>query len=134
MSSDPQLRQRVKALLQNVINQRVYGKGNSGYGYNSMGNGLGYGGDDIYDYNYGSGDGYGGMYMCKKPVGKSRKLLGTRKGSGVLVGGMPIGGKKRKSGWIKYVKQYAAKHGISYKDALSEASASYNGKGLTNLY
>lgn len=37
-----------------------------------------------------------------------------------------VGGKRGgASAWINHVKSYAAKHGVSYKDALSQASASY---------
>jgi hypothetical protein len=36
------------------------------------------------------------------------------------------GGKERKpSPWIAHVKAYAAQHGLSYKDAMSQAKASY---------
>ena len=33
--------------------------------------------------------------------------------------------KKAHSPWVAHVKAYAAKHGVSYKDALKGASASY---------
>ena len=37
-----------------------------------------------------------------------------------------VGGKRGgASAWINHVKSYASKHGVSYKDALSQASASY---------
>ena len=45
------------------------------------------------------------------------------------------GGARRKrrggatSAWINHVKRYAASHGVSYKDALSMARASYKGSG-----
>ena len=37
-------------------------------------------------------------------------------------------GKARAGGWIAHVKAYAKKHKMSYKDALSKASASYKKK------
>ena len=40
------------------------------------------------------------------------------------VGGRQTGGRPA-SAWINHVKSYASKHGVSYKDALSQASASY---------
>ncbi len=61
MSTDQNLSSRVNTLLQNVINQRVYGKGGaSSYGYNPMvsSHGSGYGGD-MYDQF--PGNSYGGV-------------------------------------------------------------------------
>jgi hypothetical protein len=40
------------------------------------------------------------------------------------IGGRASGGRPA-SAWISHVKAYASKHGVSYKDALSQASASY---------
>lgn len=40
------------------------------------------------------------------------------------LGGRRTGGRPA-SAWIAHVKSYASKHGVSYKDALSQASASY---------
>lgn len=37
-------------------------------------------------------------------------------------------GKAKAGGWIAHVKRFAAKNKISYKDALSKASASYKKK------
>ena len=37
-------------------------------------------------------------------------------------------GTKHESAWIKHVKHYAKVHGISYREALSEASKSYHNK------
>jgi hypothetical protein len=39
---------------------------------------------------------------------------------------MGRGGAKKSSPWIAHVKAFAAQHGISYKQALSQAGASYH--------
>jgi len=39
------------------------------------------------------------------------------------------GGKRPASKWIEHVKAYAAKHGVSYKQALKDAKATYRGAG-----
>lgn len=36
------------------------------------------------------------------------------------------------SAWISHVKAYAAKHKVSYKQAMSQAKASYKGKGSSS--
>ena len=40
---------------------------------------------------------------------------------------MKKGGAKQANPWIAHVKAYAARNGVSYKDALSLARASYRG-------
>lgn len=52
-------------------------------------------------------------------------------GSGVIVGGkrrMKRGGDAaaKRSPWIKFVKEFAQQHGISYKEALQQASPAYH--------
>lgn len=37
-------------------------------------------------------------------------------------------GKKTTNPWIKYVKQYAKAHGITYKEAISKAAPSYRSR------
>jgi hypothetical protein len=37
-----------------------------------------------------------------------------------------VGGRKKSSSWIDHVKAYAAKHGVSYKQAMTDAKSSYN--------
>lgn len=54
---------------------------------------------------------------------KSKAKPKTSKGG--ITGGIEAGKKKVKSPWIKYVKEYAKKHNIPYKEALSKASDSY---------
>jgi hypothetical protein len=39
------------------------------------------------------------------------------------------GGKRPASKWIEHVKAYSAKHGVSYKQALKDAKATYRGAG-----
>lgn len=39
------------------------------------------------------------------------------------------GGKRRASKWIDHVKSYAKQHGVSYKQALKDAKATYRGAG-----
>jgi hypothetical protein len=38
-----------------------------------------------------------------------------------------VGGRKKSFPWIDHVKAYAAKHGVSYKQALTDAKSSYRG-------
>ncbi len=159
MSSDPVLREQVKALLQNVINQRMYGQGGGGRtkwqkflkkkefepcydkykkpkqrakkkGKGMMPvGGYGYGG-----YGYG-GDMYDGLY--------GNALVGGYPIGGYAVGGKnprkQAGGKKaaKNSCWINYVKKFAASHDLSYAEALKKARPSYRkqyGSGLADLY
>jgi len=53
------------------------------------------------------------------PVYKSFKGKGGKKG------GISTGGKKGASKWIEHVKRYAREHGVSYKQAMTEAKATY---------
>jgi hypothetical protein len=50
------------------------------------------------------------------------KDLGLLKGKGRKSGGVSTGGA---SSWISHVKAYQKKHGVSYKDALKQAKATY---------
>lgn len=126
MSSDPILRERVKNLLQNVINQRIYGKGLGYGGECHAGNGLGYGGD-MYDGLYGN------------------SLVGGYPVGGYPVGGVQVGGKSKSNAgkkaaknscWINFVKNYASAHNVTYKEALQLAKVPYRKQygGLANLY
>lgn len=81
------------------------------------------------------------MYSCggrkRNMMLKSGYALGTpdaMEGSAMAYGGRaltpkdqmkPTIGAGKASAWIQHVKAYAAKHGVSYKDALKEARASY---------
>jgi len=57
------------------------------------------------------------MYSCGgRALTPVDQMYGT-------IGGRASGG--RASAWITHVKAYASKHGVSYKDALSQASATY---------
>jgi hypothetical protein len=57
------------------------------------------------------------MYSCG---GRALTPVAQMKG---VIGGRATGG--RASAWISHVKAYAAKHGVSYKDALKAARATY---------
>jgi hypothetical protein len=86
------------------------------------------------------------MYSCggrkrrvvkKKGTLKSGYALGTpdaMEGSAMAYGGRaltpvaqmrPTVGAGRASAWIQHVKAYASKHGVSFKDALKSAGATY---------
>jgi hypothetical protein len=82
------------------------------------------------------------MYSCggrkrNLKMLKSGYALGTpdaMEGSAMAYGGRaltpvaqmrPTVGAGKASAWIQHVKAYAAKHGVSYKDALKSAAASY---------
>jgi hypothetical protein len=41
------------------------------------------------------------------------------------------GGKRPASKWIEHVKAYSKKHGVSYKQALKDAKATYRGAGMS---
>jgi hypothetical protein len=41
------------------------------------------------------------------------------------------GGKRPASKWIEHVKAYSKKHGVSYKQALKDAKATYRGAGVS---
>jgi hypothetical protein len=56
------------------------------------------------------------MYSCG---GRALTPVAQMKG---VIGGRASGGG---SAWIQHVKAYAAKHGVSYKDALKSARATY---------
>lgn len=66
---------------------------------------------------YMSGCGAMPMYSCG---GRALTPVAQMKG---VIGGRSSGG--RASAWISHVKAYAAKHGVSYKDALKSARATY---------
>lgn len=51
-------------------------------------------------------------------VGAGKKKKATKKATG----------KKTTNPWIKYVKQYAKAHGITYKEAVSKAAPSYRSR------
>jgi hypothetical protein len=72
---------------------------------NAQVHGTPYGGDDeLYE-------GHGVVYYGNNPSPRLGKVYGGRKGS---------------SDWISYVKEYAAKNGMSYKEALQHAGPSYH--------
>ena len=49
----------------------------------------------------------------------------AKKGKKIFGFGMSAGAKRPASKWIMFVKEYASKHNISYKDALKQAGPSY---------
>lgn len=65
----------------------------------------------------GEGMAYGGRQLT--PVDNMKSNIGGRASAGRQTGGRPA------SAWIAHVKSYASKHGVSYKEALSKASATY---------
>lgn len=70
---------------------------------------------------FGSGN-VGGMPK-KRVVSRSRSVSRSV-GSG-NVGGTVIGGKRKKNPWVQFVKKYAKANGISYAQAMIEASQFY---------
>jgi hypothetical protein len=48
-----------------------------------------------------------------------------------VVGSGASGGKRPASKWIEHVKAYAKQHGVSYKQALKDAKATYRGAGMS---
>ena len=56
------------------------------------------------------------------------KMLGGDGGKRLTGGSMKQKAKAKQNPWIKHVKAYAAKHKISYGDAISKARSSYKKK------
>ena len=49
----------------------------------------------------------------------------AKKGKKIFGFGLSAGSKRPPSKWIMFVKEYASKHNISYKDSLKQAGPSY---------
>jgi len=67
----------------------------------------------------GEGMAYGGRQLT--PVDNMKSNIGGRSSAGA----MTIGVGRPASAWIAHVKSYASNHGVSFKDALKSAGASY---------
>ena len=66
--------------------------------------------------------------LGKKKAKKAKKEGGMLKT--LMPGSSFSGGKKKRepNAWIKHVQAYAKEHGVSYKDAIKQARASYKKK------
>jgi hypothetical protein len=62
-----------------------------------------------------------GMGGVRRKPGRPRKRPVKRRGNGV------IGGKKQVNPWVRFVKQFAKQHNLTYSDALVQAAPYYHG-------
>ena len=63
--------------------------------------------------------------VMEKNIKEAKIKLKAEKAKKVKKAPVKAKAKKRNSNWIDHVKAYQLKHGVSYKEALQEASATY---------